>query len=168
MALGGSTNAVVHLLAIAGRLGIDLTLDDFDRISRTHAVPGEREAFGRVSDGGFFPGGRRSGGDERAAAAAAWGLRHGQRQDGRRKRQRGRNVSIATWSGRSHKPLAAEGGTAMLYGNLAPDGAVIKPTAASPHLLQHRGRAVVFENHEQMKRADRQRRICRWTPTPCW
>src|SRR5205085_8255438 len=48
-------------------------------------------------------------------------------------------------------PLAQEGGTAILYGNLAPSGAVIKPTAASPGLLQHRGPALVFENHDQMK-----------------
>ena len=66
------------------------------------------------------------------------------------------------WSARSTNPLLAEGGTAILYGNLAPDGAVIKPTAASPELLQHRGRAVVFENHERDEGAIDQRRSCRW------
>ena len=56
----------------------------------------------------------------------------------------------------------------VLCGNLAPDGAVIKQTAASPHLLQHRGPAYVFETYEQMRDADRQRWTCRSTRTRCW
>ena len=71
MALGGSTNAVVHLIAIAGRLGIRLTLDDFDQISRKNSLCSERQAFGRISDGGTIPRRRRSCGDESYRGFAA-------------------------------------------------------------------------------------------------
>jgi dihydroxy-acid dehydratase len=150
MALGGSTNAVVHLLAIAGRLGVPLTLDDFDRVSRrtpylVNVKPsGEylmedffqaggvpvviRELLPRLHADCLTVNGKTIG--ENAAGAECFN----------------RDV-IRTFS----KPLAPEGGTAILYGNLAPSGAVIKPTAASPHLLQHRGKALVFENYTQMK-----------------
>ena len=78
MAIGGSTNAVVHLIAIAGRLGIPLKLEDFERLA-AHALHRERETVGRVSDGGFLLRGRPAGGDPRVAAAAASRLHHGHR-----------------------------------------------------------------------------------------
>lgn len=149
MALGGSTNAVVHLLAIAGRLGIHLTLDDFDYISRRvpHLVnvkpSGEflmeeffaaggvpvvmRELLPLLNAGCLTANGKTVA--DNVQTAECWN----------------RDVIRSV-----QNPLTSQGGTAILHGNLAPDGAVLKPTAASPHLLQHRGRAVVFENHQQM------------------
>ena len=150
MALGGSTNAVVHLLAIAGRLGIPLSLDDFDRISRRvpHLVNVKPSGEFLMED--FF-----EAGGVPVVMAEVLSLLHADciTVNGKTVAQ---NVSGAEcWNKKVvrslNDPLAAEGGTAILYGNLAPDGAVIKPTAASPGLLQHRGRAVVFETHDQMK-----------------
>ena len=150
MALGGSTNAVVHLLAIAGRLGIRLTLDDFDRISRRvpHLVNVKPSGEFLMED--FF-----EAGGVPVVMRELLPLLHSEcvTVNGRTVRE---NVGTAKcWNPAvirpMDQPLAAEGGTAILYGNLAPDGAVLKPTAASPELLQHRGRAVVFENHQQMQ-----------------
>ena len=150
MALGGSTNAVVHLLAIAGRLGIPLTLDDFDRISRRvpHLVNVKPSGEFLMED--FF-----EAGGVPAVMAEVLALLHPDciTVNGQTVAE---NVSKAQcWNTKVIRgvqdPLSAEGGTAILYGNLAPDGAVLKPTAASPGLLQHRGRAVVFETHDQMR-----------------
>ena len=95
MAIGGSTNAVVHLLAIAGRLGIPLELDDFDRISRPHALHRERQAVGRVPDGRFLLRGRAAGGDARDPGPAARGCPHRDRQDDRRECREGRVLAAA-------------------------------------------------------------------------
>ena len=150
MALGGSTNAVVHLLAIAGRLGIALTLDDFDRISRRvpHLVNVKPSGEFLMED--FF-----EAGGVPAVMAEVLALLHPDciTANGQTVAE---NVSGAQcWNTKVIRsvqdPLSPEGGTAILYGNLAPDGAVLKPTAASPGLLQHRGRAVVFETHDQMR-----------------
>jgi dihydroxy-acid dehydratase len=150
MALGGSTNAVVHLLAIAGRLGIDLTLDDFDRISRHTPYLVNVKPSGEYLMEDFF-----AAGGVPTVMAELLPLLHADclTANGRTVVE---NVSKSECFNRNvvrafDQPLAPEGGTAILYGNLAPSGAVLKPTAASPHLLQHRGRAVVFENHEQMR-----------------
>jgi L-arabonate dehydrase len=150
MALGGSTNAVVHLLAIAGRLGIDLALDDFDRISRRipHLVSVKPSGEYLMED--FF----QAGGVPVVMRELLPYLHGGCiTVNGRPVTD---NVSSAQCFNRNvirplDDPLASEGGTAILYGNLAPNGAVMKPPAASPELLQHRGRAVVFESHDQMK-----------------
>ena len=75
MAIGGSTNAVVHLIAIAGRLGIRLDARRFRRDLAPHALHRQREAVGRVSDGGFLLRRRRAGGDARDSPAPAWGIR---------------------------------------------------------------------------------------------
>jgi L-arabonate dehydrase len=150
MALGGSTNAVVHLLAIAGRLGIDLALDDFDRISRRVPYLVSVKPSGEYLMEDFF----QAGGVPAVMRELLPHLHGGCITiNGKLVTE---NVSSATCFNRNvirplDDPLASEGGTAILYGNLAPSGAVMKPTAASPELLQHRGRAVVFENHEQMK-----------------
>jgi dihydroxy-acid dehydratase len=150
MALGGSTNAVVHLLAIAGRLGIDLSLDDFDRISRRTPYLVNVKPSGEYLMEDFF-----AAGGVPIVMRELLPLLHGNclTVNGRTVEQ---NVSRSECFNREvvrafHQPLAPEGGTAILYGNLAPSGAVVKPTAASPELLQHRGRAVVFEDHEQMR-----------------
>lgn len=149
MALGGSTNAVVHLPAIAGRLGIRLTLDDFDRISRTTPYLVNVKPSGEYLMEDLF-----AAGGIPAVMNELLPLLHGDclTVNGRTIAE---NVMGARCDDRAvirefGNPLHAEGGTAILYGNLAPLGAVIKPTAASAHLLQHRGRAVVFENHEEM------------------
>jgi dihydroxy-acid dehydratase len=146
-AIGGSTNAVVHLLAIAGRLGIDLTIDDFDRIGSRVPVLVDLQPAGRFLMEDFH----RAGGllavlrevrdllDADALTVTGEPL-----------------VSYldeaSIWDAEVIRPLTAplvvEGGIAVLRGNLAPDGALIKPAAASPHLLKHRGRAVVFDSIE--------------------
>jgi L-arabonate dehydrase len=150
MAIGGSTNAVVHLIAIAGRLGIDLHLDDFDAISRrTPYIANVKPSGEFLMEDFFYAGGLP------VAMKEILHLLHGDAMTVTGKSMR-ENVESAECHRRevirtAAEPLHAEGGTVVLYGNLAPDGAVIKQTAASPSLLQHRGPAYVFENYEQMR-----------------
>jgi dihydroxy-acid dehydratase len=149
MAIGGSTNAVVHLLAIAGRLGIDLKLDEFDRISRrTPCIVNVKPSGEYLMEDLFAAGGVP------AVMKEILHLLHGDlvTANGRTVRE---NVQDAECWNRdviraASNPLSPEGGTVILGGNLAPRGAVIKQTAASPHLLQHRGRAFVFETYREM------------------
>src|ERR1700722_4429856 len=150
MALGGSTNAVVHLIAIAGRLGIRITLDDFDRISRrTPCIVNVKPSGEFLMEDLFHAGGVP------AVLKRVEDLLHAGCMTANGKTL-GENIAAAEPLNdnvirRRETPLAAEGGIAILYGNLAPDGAVIKQTAASPELLTHRGRALVFENREEMQ-----------------
>src|SRR5947208_1399874 len=150
MAIGGSTNAVVHLIAIAGRLGIELTLDDFDTISRrTPYIANVKPSGEFLMEDFFYAGGLP------AAMKEILHLLHGDALTVTGK-SIAENVASAECFRRevirtAAQPLHPEGGTVVLYGNLAPDGAVIKQTAASPELLQHRGPAYVFENYEQMR-----------------
>ncbi|MFC9504419.1 IlvD/Edd family dehydratase [Streptomyces sp. NPDC057002] len=146
-AIGGSTNAVVHLLAIAGRLGIDLTLDDFDRIGSRVPVLVDLQPAGRFLMEDFH----------RAGGLLAVLREVRDLLDPEALTVTGRPLAdfldgAEIWDGeviRSRaEPLVAEGGIAVLRGNLAPDGALVKPAAASPHLLRHRGRAVVFDSVE--------------------
>jgi dihydroxy-acid dehydratase len=146
-AIGGSTNAVVHLLAIAGRLGIELTLDDFDRIGSKVPVLVDLRPAGRFLMEDFH----RAGG----LLAVLGEVRDLLDPDvltvtGKPLVEYLDGATI--WDQevirpRAH-PVVAEGGIAVLRGSLAPDGALIKPAAASPHLLRHRGRAVVFDSIE--------------------
>lgn len=149
MAIGGSTNAFVHLLAIAGRTNVPLTIDDFDRISRrTPCIVNVKPSGEYLMEDFFAAGGvgavmREVAGLLHAGAMTANG------------RTLGENFANAECWNRdvirtAANPLSSEGGTAVLYGNIAPRSAVIKVTAASPELLQHRGPAYVFENREQM------------------
>jgi len=150
MALGGSTNAVVHLIAMAGRLGIRLELELFDRISRrTPYLANIKPSGEHLMEDFFYAGGVP------ALMREILPLLHGDclTVNGRTVRE---NVEKAECHNRGvirplAEPLHPEGGTAMLRGNLCPRGAVIKQTAASPHLLTHRGPAFVFDNYEQMK-----------------
>jgi L-arabonate dehydrase len=149
MALGGSTNAVIHLIAIAGRLGIRLTLDDFDRIARhTACIVNVKPSGEHLMEDLFHAGGVPAVMNRMGAllhddcltingATIADNIRTAQSQ----------NDDVIR---PLDKPLSPEGGIAVLYGNLAPDGAVIKQSAASPELLAHRGRAYVFETRDQM------------------
>ncbi len=149
MAIGGSTNAVVHLLAIAGRAGVKLTLDDFDQISRetpwlVNLKPSGEYLMEDFFSAGGVPAVMRELLDQLNTEALTVGGG-----------TIGEAISQAACYNREvirerSQSLAAEGGTAILYGNLAPDGAVIKPTAASPELLQHQGRALVFESREEL------------------
>ena len=146
-AIGGSTNAVVHLLAIAGRLGIDLTLDDVDRIGSRVPV---------LVD--LLPAGRFLMDDLHRAGGLLAVLREVRDLlDPTALTVTGEPLvdfldDAAVWDAEVIRPrsapLVAEGGIAVLRGNLAPSGALIKPAAASPHLLRHRGRAVVFDSIE--------------------
>jgi L-arabonate dehydrase len=150
MAIGGSTNAVVHLLAIAGRLGIELTLDRFDAISRRTPYIANVKPSGEYLMEDFF-----AAGGVRAVMNEILHLLHGEALTVTGK-SLAENVSGTVCHRRevihaASEPINGEGGTAILYGNLAPNGAVIKQTAASPHLLRHTGRAYVFENVEQMR-----------------
>lgn len=150
MALGGSTNAVIHLIAIAGRLGIPLSLADFDRVSRrTPCVVNVKPSGEFLMEDLFNAGG-----------VPAVMNRVADLIDGSCLTVNGKTIgenTAATVAGndqvirRRENALSQEGGIAILYGNLAPDGAVIKPTAASQDLLTHRGRAVVFQNREEMQ-----------------
>ncbi|HEY2017649.1 MAG TPA: IlvD/Edd family dehydratase [Bryobacteraceae bacterium] len=150
MAIGGSTNAVVHLVAIAGRLGIDLKLEDFDAISRrTPYIANIKPSGEYLMEDFYYAGG---------LPAVMKEILH--LLDGDALTVTGKTVRQNVENAECHRreviraasePLNPEGGTVILHGNLAPDGAVIKQTAASPHLLQHRGPAYVFENYEQMR-----------------
>ena len=149
-ALGGSTNAVVHLPAIAGRLGIELPLSLFDEISRrTPLVANLRPSGAYQMEDLFYAGGIP------ALLKNLLPLLHGDALTvtGQTLAE---NVSGARVQNddviRSlENALQPEGGLALLRGNLAPQGAVIKHSAATPSLLQHRGRAVVFRNFEDLQ-----------------
>ena len=153
-AIGGSTNAVIHLKAIAGRIGVDLELDDWTRVGRgvptiVDLMPSGRYLMEEFYYAGGLPGAIKRLGD----------------------RQLLPNPGALTVNGRSlwencqeapvyndevirqiDNPLLSDGGICILRGNLAPNGAVLKPSAATPHLMQHRGRAVVFEDFDHYKK----------------
>jgi len=145
MALGGSTNAVVHLIAIAGRVGIRLTLDDFDRIARkTPCVVNVKPSGEYLMEDLFHAGGVP------AVMNRIASLLHGGCVTVNGKTI-GQNVATTvSQDDNVIRTISAEGGIAMLHGNLAPNGAVIKVTAATRELLQHRGGAYVFETRDQM------------------
>lgn len=146
-AIGGSTNAVVHLLAIAGRLGIKLTLDDFDRIgSRIPLLVNLQPAGEFLMEDLFRAGGLSAVMNEvdeylDRSAITVTGKPYVEYLKGAEIYDS--NV-IKTYDA----PLQPEAGIAVLRGNIAPDGAVIKPAAASKNLLVHTGKAVIFESIE--------------------
>ena len=148
-AIGGSTNAVVHLLAIAGRLGVPLALDDFDRIGARVPLLADLQPAGRHLMDDFH----RAGGLQAVLREVADLL------DPDALTVTGRPLvdhlgDAQIWDHEVIRargnPLQPEAGIAVLRGSLAPDGAIIKPAAASPHLLTHRGRAVVFDTIEDL------------------
>jgi dihydroxy-acid dehydratase len=146
-AIGGSTNAVIHLIAVAQRLGVDLSLDDWDRLGRDIPTIVDLMPSGRFLMEDFY---------------YAGGLKAVMRAIGNQLHQDALTVSgktigelVADVTNYNEEvirplnnPLTPQGGIAVLRGNLAPNGAVIKPSAATPRLMQHRGPAVVFENIE--------------------
>ncbi|MCH8186507.1 MAG: dihydroxy-acid dehydratase [Chloroflexi bacterium] len=150
-AIGGSTNAIIHLAAIAGRLGIDLPLALFDELSRTTPFILDLKPSGRfLMEDFFYAGGIPAVLKEispllHLEAPTITGRTLGENLDA----ADNQNAELIR---SADAPLSPEGGLAVLYGSLAPEGAVIKPTAASPELLTHRGRALVFEDHDDLGR----------------
>jgi L-arabonate dehydrase len=148
-AIGGSTNAVLHLLAVAGRVGVELALDDFDRLGHelpllVDILPSGKFLMEEFFDAGGIPAVVRELGDL---------------IDPRALTVNGKSLAAnaappMSWGAEIVRPLTnpirEKAGIAVLRGNLAPDGAVIKPSAASPRLLRHRGPAVVFESWEDL------------------
>ncbi|WP_140626772.1 L-arabinonate dehydratase [Methylibium rhizosphaerae] len=147
-AIGGSTNAVIHLLAVAGRIGVDLKLEDWDRLGSEVPCLVNLQPSGKYLMEDFcYAGG---------LPAVMREISHLLKLDATTVNGKtlGDNIANAPcWNREVIRPLDAPfkpaAGIAVLRGNLAPDGAVIKPSAASDHLLKHRGRAVVFESIEQ-------------------
>jgi dihydroxy-acid dehydratase len=149
-AVGGSTNAVVHLLAIAGRLGVELDLDDFERVGARVPVLADLQPAGRFLMDDLH----RAGGllallnevrdllDPSALTVTGQPLVS---------HLNGATVYDPEVIRPRERPLMAEGGIRALRGNLAPSGAVIKPAAASPHLMRHSGPAVVFDSIEDFR-----------------
>ncbi|HSQ82824.1 MAG TPA: L-arabinonate dehydratase [Casimicrobiaceae bacterium] len=149
LALGGSTNALVHLIAIARRAGIPLTLDRFDELSRrTPLVANVRPAGKYLMEDFYYAGGLRA----LMATIADLLDVDAQTVEGRALRAAiaGAEVFNADVIVPRQRALVASGSLAVLRGNLAPDGAVIKPAAAEARLMKHRGPAVVFENYDDM------------------
>ncbi|WP_443060360.1 L-arabinonate dehydratase [Streptomyces sp. NBC_00459] len=152
LGLGGSTNAVIHLIAMAGRAGVRLTLDDFDRIARTVPVLANVRPGGQtyLMEDFHFAGGLPG------FLSRITDLLHLDRPtvsfDSMREQLDGAQVHNDEVIRPRDKPVANEGGVAVLRGNLCPDGAVIKHISAEPHLLKHTGRAVVFDDYRTMQR----------------
>jgi L-arabonate dehydrase len=151
-AIGGSTNAVIHLLAMAGRVGIDLTLADWDRLGRDVPTIVNLMPSGKYLMEEFFYAGGLPVVIKRLGEA---GLLNkdaltvsGKSMWDEVKDVRNNNEDVILPTDRA---LTQSGGIVVVKGNLAPDGAVLKPSAASPHLMQHRGRAVVFEDIDDYK-----------------
>jgi dihydroxy-acid dehydratase len=148
-AVGGSTNAVLHLLALAGRVGVDLSLDDWDRLGRDVPTIVNLQPSGKYLMEEFYYAG---GLPVVIKAVAEMGLLHNDAitvsgdtiwNDVKGVTNYNEDVILP-----KEKALTKSGGIAVLRGNLAPRGAVLKPSASSPHLMQHKGRAVVFESIE--------------------
>ncbi len=149
-ALGGSTNAVVHLIAIAGRIGVNFTLADWDRFGRDVPCLVNLMPSGQYLMEDFF----HAGGVPAVMREIA-GLLDLNALTVTGDTQGGNIADAAVFDHDVIFPLSApfkpQGGIAVLNGNLAPDGAVLKPSAATPALMRHRGRAVVFESPDDMK-----------------
>ena len=148
-AIGGSTNAVIHLLALAGRIGVSLSLDDWDRLGRDVPTIVDLMPSGRfLMEDYYYAGGLPA--VLRALGEA--GLLHRDAPTVNGKTIWQNTADAPNYNTEVIRPfdkaLTKSGGIAVLRGNLAPDGAVLKPSAASPDLMRHRGRAVVFETIE--------------------
>ena len=148
-AIGGSTNAIIHLIAIAGRVGINLPLELFDELSKTTPFLLNLKPSGQYLMEDFYY----------AGGVPALMNRISHLLDLSNVTVTGKTLGENISGQQAHlpdvirtvdDPLDPEGGLAVLYGNLAPTGAIIKPTAASPDLMVHTGRAVVFNDHDDL------------------
>ncbi len=149
-AIGGSTNSVIHLLALAGRLGVKLELDDWDKLASQLPCLLDLQPSGKYLMEDFYYAG--------GLPAVLREIAHVLNKDAltANGKTMGENIESAPcWNREVIKqfgePFKDKAGIAILRGNLAPDGAVIKPSAATPKLLKHRGKAVVFESIEDFK-----------------
>lgn len=150
-AIGGSTNAIIHLLALAGRLGVELELDDFDALARpvptlVNLMPSGKYLMEDFCYAGGLPVVLRQ--------LAEGGLLHNDQITVTGRSIAENNANAECWNRDVITTLEEpfqppDTGTAVLRGNLAPHGAVIKRSAASPHLLKHEGRALVFDSPEE-------------------
>jgi dihydroxy-acid dehydratase len=151
MALGGSTNAIIHLIAMAGRAGATLDLDRFDALSRRTPFIADIRPSGRfLMEDFFYAGGLRAALGRlkdllHLDCVTVTGRRLGEEIDG----AIACNDEVIR---RREQAIGPEGGVAVLRGNLAPDGAVIKHTAADPRLLRHSGPAVVFSDYDDLEK----------------
>ena len=149
MAISGSTNAIIHLVALAARCGIDLPLAAFDKISaKVPVLANVRPSGAFLMEDFYYAGGLTALMSEmkdllHLDAMTVTGRTIGENLAGAK-------VIKADVIRPRENPLATSGGTAILYGSLAPDGAVIKTAAADPKLMQHTGRAVVFKDYDDM------------------
>jgi L-arabonate dehydrase len=152
-AIGGSTNAVIHLKAIAGRIGVTLNLDDWTRIGRGTPMLVDLQPSGRFLMEEFFDAGGLPAVLRRLGEAGMLPHPEALTANGR-----------TLWDNARHEPMyndevirpldrpvTSDGGIRVLRGNLAPRGAVLKPSAATQALLKHRGQAVVFEDFDDYK-----------------
>ena len=149
MAIGGSTNAIVHLLAMAGRAGVDLSLSDFDEISRKTPLITDLRPSGRfLMEDFYFAGGLP------AVLKMMESILHMDLPtvNGETLEQNIINAKVHNEEviRPINNPIAPDGGTTVLRGNLAPNGAVIKHSAADPSLLKHSGPAIVFDNYREL------------------
>ena len=149
MAIGGSTNAIVHLLAMAGRAGVDLSLNDFDEISRKTPLITDLRPAGRfLMEDFYFAGGLT------AVLKTMQPILHMDHPT-----VNGMTLGQNVMNAKVHNnevirplddPISKDGGTTVLGGNLAPNGAVIKHSAADSALLKHSGPAIVFDNYREL------------------
>ena len=150
MAIGGSTNAIIHLVALARRCGLEMPLNKFDDISERVPVLANIRPSGKFLMEDFYYAGGLP-----ALMAEMTDLLHTDciTVNGKTlgENLKGAGINNPDVIRPRDKPLAESGGTVILYGNLAPNGAVIKTSAAEPHLLQHTGPAIVFKNYNDME-----------------
>ena len=149
-AISGSTNFVVHLLAIAGRIGVDLTLNDFDRLSAKIPLLANLQPAGEYFMEDFYYAGGLP-----VVIKELKGFLHNEAVTVNGKSIGANNISAECYDeaviASAEKPFSNAVGLAVVKGNLCENGAVIKPSAASPTLMKHRGKAVVFETIEDYK-----------------
>jgi L-arabonate dehydrase len=151
-AIGGSTNAVIHSIALAGRVGLPVSLDDWERLgSNLPCLVNLQPSGSYLMEDFYYAGGLpvvlRELGEAGVLERDALTVNGRSIWENAREAECWSRDVIRTFA----QPFKPQGGVAILRGNLAPDGAVIKLSAASPHLLQHQGRAFVFENIEDFK-----------------
>jgi L-arabonate dehydrase len=152
-AIGGSTNAVIHLKAIAGRIGVPLELEDWTRIGRGTPTIVDLLPSGRFLMEEFYYAGGLPAVIRRLGEGDLLPHKEALTVNGKTLWDNCADAPIYNDEvvRQLDNPLIADGGICILRGNLAPRGAVLKPSAASPHLMQHRGRAIVFEDFDHYK-----------------
>lgn len=152
-AIGGSTNAVIHLKAIAGRIGVDLQLDDWNRVGRGMPTIVDLQPSGRFLMEEFYYSGGLPAVIRRMGEASLLPHPQALTVNGQTIWENCQQSPIYNDEviRKIDNPIRQDGGMCILRGNLAPKGAVLKPSAASPELMKHRGRAVVFENFDDYK-----------------